>query len=529
MPVLHELTASEMAQRVRQRECSPVTLVDALLQQIDRLEPKIEAWVTLDRAGALATAKRLEEEAQRGHVQGPLHGVPIGIKDIYYTAGIKTTCGSRIFSDQVPSYDATTVARLKQAGAIILGKTVTTEFATADPGPTRNPWHLDHTPGGSSSGSAAGVAARMIPAALGSQTGGSIQRPAAYCGVFGLKPTHGRVSNYGVFPVSWCLDRMGPLARSVTDIALVLQVLAGHEPMDPSTSRSPVPDYLQAVQRAERPPRLGLVREFYLERADPELRAHTEAVAERLGRAGATVEEVKLRNETRKILGLPDLPVFATCVRVPVFTGHSLSINARFERPLSVERATELLAGAPGVVLADVPTPLDAAGIDPTLVGRIRVPPHDQRVLPVVRVVAAADALRAEPEPLVERDRTHVRHAHLEGVPALRVVPRLVEQPAEQRVGDAPAAPLGRDRDVHHVPGVDVPREDEVAHQLVMLVDRPERERARLRELGREHRPRPRRRVGHALDPLDRVEVAELETAQTYVHRAHRSASGART
>jgi len=167
MPALHELTAYEMAQGVRQRECSPVALVDALLRQIDRLEPNIEAWVTLDRAGALATAKRLEEEAQRGHVQGPLHGVPIGIKDIYYTAGIKTTCGSRIFSDHVPSYDATAVARLKQAGAIILGKTVTTEFATADPGPTRNPWHLEHTPGGSSSGSAAGGAARMIPSALG--------------------------------------------------------------------------------------------------------------------------------------------------------------------------------------------------------------------------------------------------------------------------------------------------------------------------------------------------------------------------
>jgi aspartyl-tRNA(Asn)/glutamyl-tRNA(Gln) amidotransferase subunit A len=325
MPALHELTAYEMAQGVRQRECSPVALVDALLQQIDRLEPKIEAWVTLDRAGALAAAKRLEEEALRGHIQGPLHGVPVGIKDIYYTAGIKTTCGSRIFSDRVPSYDATTVTRLKRAGAIILGKTVTTEFATADPGPTRNPWHLDHTPGGSSSGSAAGVAARMIPAALGSQTGGSIQRPAAYCGVFGLKPTHGRVSNYGVFPVSWCLDHMGPLARSVTDIALVLQVLAGHDPMDPSTSRSPVPDYLQAVQRAERPPRLGLVREFYLERADPELRAHTEAVAERLGRAGATVEEVKLPDSFKAVLAAHRtiMHVEAAAVHAELFRRHA--------------------------------------------------------------------------------------------------------------------------------------------------------------------------------------------------------------
>lgn len=290
----YELTAYEAALRVRQRELSPMTLVESLLQRIEALEPKVQAWVTIDRSGALATARQLEQEVHSGRTRGPLHGVPVGIKDIYYTAGLKTTGGSRIYADFVPTYDATPVARLKQAGAIILGKTVTTEFATADPGPTRNPWNLAHTPGGSSSGSAAGVAARMMPVALGSQTGGSIQRPAAYCGVFGLKPTYGRVSRYGVFPVSWCLDHVGPLARTVTDIALVLQVLAGHDPLDPASSHAPVPDYLQAVQRAERPPRLGLVRQFFLERADPEMRAHTEEVAERLARAGAGVEEVKL-------------------------------------------------------------------------------------------------------------------------------------------------------------------------------------------------------------------------------------------
>jgi Asp-tRNA(Asn)/Glu-tRNA(Gln) amidotransferase A subunit family amidase len=325
MPEVHELTAYDAAQRIRQRELSPVALVESLLQQIDRLEPKVQAWVTLDRSGALATAQQLEAEAQRGSTRGPLHGVPIGIKDIYWTAGLKTTCGSRIFTDHVPSYDATTVARLKQAGAIILGKTVTTEFATADPGPTRNPWNLDHTPGGSSSGSAAGVAARMVPAAVGSQTGGSIQRPAAYCGVFGLKPTHGRVSNYGVFPVSWCLDHMGPLARTVTDVALILQVLAGHDPLDASSSRTPVPDYVQAVQRADRPPRLGLVRQFYLERADPELRAHTEGVAEQLARAGAAVEEVKLPDGFSTVLSAHRIimHVEAAAVHAELFRKHA--------------------------------------------------------------------------------------------------------------------------------------------------------------------------------------------------------------
>src|SRR6266511_5144302 len=272
MAELYDLTAHEAARSIRQGELSPVMLVEALLQRIDGLEPQVQAWVTLDRAGALATARQLEEDMQHGRTRGLLHGVPVGMKDIYYTAGLKTTCGSRIFADFVPSYDATPVARLKQAGAIILGKTVTTEFATMDPGPTRNPWHLAHTPGGSSSGSAAAVAARMVPVALGSQTFGSIQRPAAYCGVYGLKPTFGRVSRYGVFPLSWSLDHVGPLARTVTDVALVLQVLAGHDPHDPASSRAPVPDYLQAVQHADHPPRLGLVRPFYLERADPELR-----------------------------------------------------------------------------------------------------------------------------------------------------------------------------------------------------------------------------------------------------------------
>jgi aspartyl-tRNA(Asn)/glutamyl-tRNA(Gln) amidotransferase subunit A len=325
MPALQELTAAEAAHLIRQRELSPIALVEALLQQIDRLEPEVQAWVTLDRAGALAAAEELAREAQAGTFRGPLHGVPIGVKDIYWTAGLKTTCGSRIFTDHIPTYDATTVARLKRAGAIILGKTVTTEFATADPGPTHNPWDLAHTPGGSSSGSAAGVAARMVAAALGSQTGGSIQRPAAYCGVFGLKPTHGRVSNYGVFPVSWCLDHMGPLARTVTDIAMLLQVIAGHDPLDPSTSRAPVPDYLAAVAQAERAPRLGLVRQFYLERAEAELQTHTEEVAARLARAGASVEEVKLPDSFSAVLEAHRtiMHVEAAAVHAQLFRQHA--------------------------------------------------------------------------------------------------------------------------------------------------------------------------------------------------------------
>jgi aspartyl-tRNA(Asn)/glutamyl-tRNA(Gln) amidotransferase subunit A len=331
-------TTYDAASLIRLGTLSPVALVESLLQRIDRLEPQVQAWVTLDRAGALATAQQLEQEIRPGNTRGMLHGVPIGVKDIYYTAGLKTTCGSRIFADFVPTYDATPVARLRQAGAIILGKTVTTEFATADPGPTRNPWHLAHTPGGSSSGSAAAVAARMIPAALGSQTYGSIQRPAAYCGVYGLKPSFGRVSRYGVFPLSWSLDHVGPLARTVTDCALVLQVLAGHDPHDPASSRAPIPDYLQAVQRADRPPRLGLVRQFYIERADPELRAHTEAVAERLARAGASVEEVKLPDSFRAHLAAHRIVsgVETAAVHADLFRAHAELYRPRLRAALEV-------------------------------------------------------------------------------------------------------------------------------------------------------------------------------------------------
>jgi aspartyl-tRNA(Asn)/glutamyl-tRNA(Gln) amidotransferase subunit A len=334
----HDLTAYDAARLIRQRELSPVTLVESLLRHIDRLEPEIQAWVTLDRSAALDTARQLEREAQQGSTRGPLHGVPIGVKDIYYTAGLKTTCGSRILADFVPTYDATPVARLKQAGAIILGKTVTTEFATMDPGPTRNPWRLDHTPGGSSSGSAAAVAARMVPAALGSQTYGSIQRPAAYCGVYGLKPSFGRVSRHGVYPLSWSFDHVGPLTRTVTDCALLLQVLAGYDPHDQSCSRAPVPDYLQAVQRADHPPRLGLVRQFYLERADSELRAHVEAQAERLARAGASVQEVKLPDSFRTHLAAHRVisGVETAAVHAELFRAHADLYRPRLRAALEI-------------------------------------------------------------------------------------------------------------------------------------------------------------------------------------------------
>ena len=294
MAELFDLSVAQAAKKIRLKELSPVTLVEALFQRIDRLEPSLLAWVTIDREGVLDVAHRLEELLERDGPLGPLHGVPVGIKDIFYTAGMKTTACSKIYADFVPSYDATSVRHLKEAGAIVLGKTVTTEFATGDPSPTRNPWNAAHTPGGSSSGSAVAVAARMCPAALGSQTGGSVCRPAAYNGIVGFKPSYGRISKYGVIPVSWSLDTVGTLTRTVEDAAVLLGVLSGHDPNDPSSVLQPVADYHQALEHWQTPLRIGLIKEFFFERSDQEVQKHTLEVVERLASDGAQVKEVKL-------------------------------------------------------------------------------------------------------------------------------------------------------------------------------------------------------------------------------------------
>ena len=288
-----ELSAAESASSIRRRELSSMELVESLLNRIDALEPRLNAWVYLDRESVLSEARQKQSALDSGIGPGPLHGVPIGLKDIYHNAGIPTTACSKIYADFVPDYDATTVAMLKRAGAIMLGKTVTTEFACMDPSATSNPWNPAHTPGGSSSGSAVAVAARMCSGALGSQTVGSVLRPAAYNGVVGFKPTFGRVSRRGVVPVSWSLDTVGWLVRTVEDAALLLQVMAGPDPEDPVASREIPPNYLEALD-APTAPRIGLIRQFFYDHADIETRRHMDAVVERLSRAGAVIEEIPL-------------------------------------------------------------------------------------------------------------------------------------------------------------------------------------------------------------------------------------------
>lgn len=292
---IHALSLVEAAGQIRTGRLTSVALVEALLRRIEAVEPEVQAWVAVDRAGALEAAARLDADAGRGRIVGPLHGVPVGLKDIFHVAGLKTTAGARGFADVVPQEDGASVARLRAAGAVILGKLHTTEFAFLDPAPTRNPWHRERTPGGSSAGSAAAVAARMVPLALGSQTVGSTLRPAAFCGIVGLKPTYGRISRCGVVALAWSLDHVGILTRSVADAALVLSVLAGHDPADPGSAAVPPPDLASVLPGPpSRPSRLGLIGEPFLERATPEMRAHLDAVVGALRSRGATVEPVRL-------------------------------------------------------------------------------------------------------------------------------------------------------------------------------------------------------------------------------------------
>jgi aspartyl-tRNA(Asn)/glutamyl-tRNA(Gln) amidotransferase subunit A len=291
---VEDLMISQIVPLIRTGQLSSVEVVEAILRRIDVLEASLHAWVTIDREAVLTQARQRDEELRQSGPRGPLHGIPVGCKDILYTAGLKTTACSRMYADFVPAYDATAVSRLKQAGAIILGKTVCTEFAVNDPPPTCNAWNRAHTPGGSSSGSAVAVATQMCFATVDTQTAGDILRPAAYNGVVGFKPTYGRISRYGVMPVAWSLDTVGMLTRSIEDAALLLQVLAGPDPHDPSASSSPISDYTASLATQHRAPRLGLVRQYFYEHADQEVRAHTDQVVEALRQAGAQIEEVVL-------------------------------------------------------------------------------------------------------------------------------------------------------------------------------------------------------------------------------------------
>lgn len=282
------------ARDIRQGQATPVQLVQHCLEQIDRQEEQVRAWVFVAREDAIAEADRLTAELRQGQYRGPLHGIPLGIKDIMDVFDWPTAAGSQRWNRSSARQDAAIVQKLRQAGAIFLGKTVTTQYASFDPPPTRNPWRLDRTPGGSSSGSAAAVACGMCLAALGSQTGGSITRPASFCGVAGCKPTYGRVSCHGILPLAASIDHPGPIARTVADLALLLQVIAGPDPRDPSTVMQPVPDYTALLNEPCRPPRLGRVRGLFADLAEPPMLKLMEQIERRLSEAGAEIRPLAM-------------------------------------------------------------------------------------------------------------------------------------------------------------------------------------------------------------------------------------------
>jgi aspartyl-tRNA(Asn)/glutamyl-tRNA(Gln) amidotransferase subunit A len=295
-------TIAEAARLIASRQLSPVELTTACLARIEALDPHINSFLLTRAEAALAEAAAAEQEIGRGHYRGPLHGIPIAHKDIVETAGIRTTAHSKLLRDFVPTRDATIVRRLAEGGAILLGKTATHEFAMGGPSfdlpwpPARNPWNTDHFTGGSSSGTGAAVAAGLILGGSGSDTGGSIRLPAAYCGVTGLKPTYGRVSRHGVLPLAYSLDHVGPLAWTVEDCAILLQLIAGHDPADPASSAAPVPDYRAALRQHLRGARIGVVRHFYESdsRIDDEARAAIDAALAVMRGLGAELREIRL-------------------------------------------------------------------------------------------------------------------------------------------------------------------------------------------------------------------------------------------
>ncbi len=291
---------TELVRLVRERKVSPVELVRMYLERIDRWDDRLHAYVTVSRDAALEQAKEAEAAVTRGDPLGPLHGIPIGVKDQFLTRGIRTTNGMRTLAEFVPDEDATAVTRLRDAGAIVLGKLNMPEggmLGTRDwpYGQPRNPWNTDHEAGASSTGGGIAAAAGLCAAALGEDTGGSIRNPASYCGVVGMRPTWGRVSRHGILPIVWSMDTAGPMTRTVADAAVIMRTIAGHDLKDVFTARLPVPDYEGALDGNVRGMRIGVIREYFESGLlDRETAQTVRAAAAVFGRVGAQVEEVSL-------------------------------------------------------------------------------------------------------------------------------------------------------------------------------------------------------------------------------------------
>jgi aspartyl-tRNA(Asn)/glutamyl-tRNA(Gln) amidotransferase subunit A len=298
------LSIAEAAGLLKSKQLSPVQLTKAFLARIEQIDSKIHSFVLVTAEEALRQAMAAEAEILAGRYRGPMHGIPIGLKDLIETAGIRTTAHSKVLIDHIPSEDATVVSRLKEAGSVLLGKLGCLEFAHGGPSPdqawpaVRNPWNTEHGfTGGSSTGSASAVAARLVMGALGTDTGGSIRNPASFCGIAGLMPTYGRVSRRGVIPYSFSLDHCGPMAWTAEDCAIMLQAIAGYDPDDPGSADLTVPDYSAGLRETIDGMRIGVIRHFYESHlpAEDDTRLAFEAALQELAKLGALLEDVRLR------------------------------------------------------------------------------------------------------------------------------------------------------------------------------------------------------------------------------------------
>jgi len=297
---LNELTGLELADLIRRREVASVEAVEDLFDRIERYDPRLHAYLSTDREAALRRAEEVDRALDRGEDPGRLAGVPVAVKDNICTTDFPTTCASRILENFVPPYDAHVVQRLRREGAVLVGKTNLDEFAMGSStensafGPTRNPWDLERTPGGSSGGSAAAVAADLCHLSLGSDTGGSVRQPAALCGVVGLKPTYGRVSRYGLVAFASSLDQIGPITKDVRDAALMLEVIGGHDPRDSTCAPAPAEPYLARVEEPLGEVRVGVPAEYFGEGLDPEVERAVRQGLEVLKGLGARVADISL-------------------------------------------------------------------------------------------------------------------------------------------------------------------------------------------------------------------------------------------
>src|SRR5579872_5918323 len=314
---LHDYSIAEAGRLLRSGTITSMALTEHALARIKAIDPLISSFVTLTAESALEQAAAADADFARGIEKGPMQGIPHALKDIYATAGIRTTCHSKMLADNVPKDDCVVAAKFKAQGAVMLGKLATHEFALGGPSfdlpfpPARNPWNPDHIPSGSSSGSGAAVAAGIVRMAMGSDTGGSIRGPAAYCGTIGLKPTYGLVSRRGVFPLSYTLDHCGPLSWTVEDSAIAMQVIAGYDPLDPASVNVPVPDFCKKLGTGVRGLRLGVPRHWFVkaEGVSAESVRSIDDAAQTLAKLGATVDEIEL----------PDYELYNACGRVIMF------------------------------------------------------------------------------------------------------------------------------------------------------------------------------------------------------------------